>query len=83
MAGERDMQESLEKKAWIIETRLLNANNTQTRSVYCGGLCVEPGGLTLTAAQVVTLPNIEQKDCVIRARACEDMGFARSVQLVA
>lgn len=77
------MQESLKKKVWIIETRPLNANNTQTRSVYGGGLCVDPSGLILTTAQVVTFPNFDQKDCVIRARAHDDVGFARSVQLVA
>ncbi|KAK1385634.1 hypothetical protein POM88_023369 [Heracleum sosnowskyi] len=83
MAGRRDMLESLKQKLWIIEPRPLNANNMQTSPVYGGGLCVEPSGLILTAAQVVTLPNFEQEDCVIRARACKDVGFTRSVQLVA
>ncbi|XP_074306734.1 uncharacterized protein LOC141641980 [Silene latifolia] len=77
------MDESLMNKVWYIETRPANPLDEENATVFGGGLCVDPSGLILTVASVVTIPSLNQADCIIKARPSSDTSLdSRIVTLI-
>ncbi|KAH9606414.1 hypothetical protein KSS87_015057 [Heliosperma pusillum] len=77
------MDESLMNKVWYIETRPANVQDEENAAVFGGGLCIDPSGLILTVASVVTIRSLSQADCVIRARSSADTCLdSRTVTLI-